>query len=117
MTEAGPLLLVESSRGSRISLQHALSARGFDVTAVPSIADARAAATAADFAFAVVNLRQRDGDSLAFVQRLRERSQAMRIVVVTDADSFASVISALGAGARHAAGSQPHLLGARHARL
>lgn len=99
MTEAGPLLLVESSRGSRISLQHALSARGFDVTAMASIADARAAATAADFAFAVVNLRQRDGDSLAFVQRLRDRSQKMRIVVVTDADSFASVISALGAGA------------------
>ena len=51
------------------------------------------------FAYAVINLRLRDGDSLALVRQLRERHAAMRIVVVTDADSFASVILALRAGA------------------
>ena len=96
MTEAGPLLLVESSRGSRTSLQHADPAglprhrrpqhrdsagrQGRSVSPMPSSAWA-AHSTASPSC------------------RLRERSQAMRIVVVTDADSFASVIGALGAGA------------------
>ena len=96
---AGPLLLVECSRSGRAFLQQTLTARGFVVTGVAGIAQAEDATAEADFAYAIISLRLRDGDSLAFVQRLRRRCMTMRIVVVTDADSFASVIMALGAGA------------------
>ena len=96
---AGPLLLVECSRSRRAALQHALTGRGFRVTGVAGIASAESALAELGFAYAVVSLSLRDGDGLSFVRRLRERCKAMRIVVVTDADSFASVIRVLGAGA------------------
>jgi two-component system response regulator RegA len=96
---AGPLLLVECSRSRRASLQHALTARGFRVTDAAGLAWAESTMAEVAFAYAIIGLRLRDSDGLAFVRRLRERCPAMRIVVVTDADSFASVVSALGAGA------------------
>lgn len=96
---AGPLLLVECSRSGRATLQHTLASRGFRVTGAAGLACAETALAEVEFAYTVIRLRLRDGDGLAFVRRLRDRYQAMRIVVVTDADSFASVISALSAGA------------------
>ena len=96
---AGPLLLIERSRSGRAFLRHALTARGFAVTDVAGLAPAEAAIADTDFAYAVISLRVRDGESLSFIQRLRQRHTTMRIVIVTDADSFASVIRALGAGA------------------
>jgi two-component system response regulator RegA len=52
-----------------------------------------------DFSYAVINLRLGDGHGLDLVRYLRRYQTAMRIVVVTDVDSFASVIVALHAGA------------------
>ena len=97
---AGPLLLVEGSRGGRAYLQQALTARGFVVTGVAGLASAEAAIADADFAYAVISLQVRDGESLSFIQRLRQRDAAMRIVIVTDADSFASVHSGSRGGCR-----------------
>ena len=96
---AGPLLLVECSRSRRATLQHALTLRGFRVTGAAGLDCADSAMAEVAFAYAVISLRLPAGDSLAFVRRLRDRCPPMRIVVVTDADSFASVVSALGAGA------------------
>ena len=58
---AGPLLLVECSHSGRAFLQRALTARGFVVTGVSGIAQAEAAIAVADFAYAVISLRLRDG--------------------------------------------------------
>jgi two-component system response regulator RegA len=69
------------------------------VTGVSGIAQAEAVIGVADFAYAAINLRLREGNGLSFVQGLRQRCPKMRIVVVTDADSFDSVIRTLGAGA------------------
>jgi two-component system, response regulator RegA len=95
----GPLLLVEGSRGRRAALQHALARRGFHVTSAADTTWAASAMADVDFGYAVIGLPLRGVGALAFVRRLREHCPAMRIVVVTDADSFASVIQALGAGA------------------
>ena len=95
----GPLLLVEGSRGRRAALQHALAQRGFRVTSAADTTWAASAMADVDFGYAVIGLPLRGVGGLAFVRRLREHCPAMRIVVVTDADSFASVILALGAGA------------------
>lgn len=93
------LLLVETSAGSRSILQRALSAQGFRVTGVAGVKEAQAAAAQQDFSHAVVNLRLGDGHGLELVRYLRRCQAAIRIVVVTDVDSFASVILALRAGA------------------
>ena len=85
--------------GSRAALRHALGARGFEVTAVASGRAALAAVAERPFAFAVVEMRLGDGNGLALVEQLRRRNEAMRIVVVTGFDSFASVVMALRAGA------------------
>jgi two-component system response regulator RegA len=95
----GPLLLVETSVGSRAGLQRVLTAQGFGVTAVAGLQRARAAAAQQKFAYAVVNLRLGDGHGLELVKQLRQFNARIRIVVVTDVDSFASVILALRAGA------------------
>ena len=98
---AGPLLLVEASPGGRACLGRVLAAGGFTITSVPGVREAEAAAAGTAFAYAVVNTRLGDGHGLSLVRRLRERHTAasLRIVVVTDVDSFASVILALRAGA------------------
>jgi two-component system response regulator RegA len=71
------------------------------VTAVADAPAAVAAAAEAEFAYAVVEaqFRGRDGLGLDLIRRLRERDAGMRIVVVTDHDSFATAVLALRAGA------------------
>ena len=76
-----------------------LTAQGFEVTGVAGVQRAQAAAARQQFAYAVVNLRLGRGDELELIKELRQFNAAMRIVVVTDVDSFASVIVALHAGA------------------
>ena len=93
------LLLVETSMGSRAMLQRVLTAQGFEVTSVTGIKQAQVAAVQQDFAYAVVNLRLGDGHGLELVRYHVSTDAAMRIVVVTDVDSFASGIVALRAGA------------------
>jgi two-component system response regulator RegA len=97
--DLGPLLLVEASPSSRAFLQRALAARGFTVTTVSGIRPATAAAAAKEFAYAVVNMRLGNEDGIALAKLLREARPSIRIVMVTDVDSFATVILALRAGA------------------
>jgi two-component system response regulator RegA len=84
--------------------QKTLSARGFTITRVDSVQAALDAAARIPFAYAVIDIeieRRRPGDNhgLPLVRKLRESDALMRIVVVTDQDSFISVILALRAGA------------------
>ncbi len=60
---------------------------------------AAAALAAQPFDHAVIELRLPDRNGLGLVASLREARPRARIVVVTDVDSFASVIVALRAGA------------------
>ncbi len=96
---SGPLLLVEPSPAARASMQTRLVARGFAVTAVPTIRHGEATVCTDRFTHAVVNLPLGDGRWLELVQLLRQSQPAMRIVVISDVDSFATVILALRAGA------------------
>ena len=67
--------------------------------AVASAQRAQATAARQQFAYAVVNLQLGRGDELELIKELRQCNAAMRIVVVTHVDSFASVIVALRASA------------------
>jgi two-component system, response regulator RegA len=97
----GSLLLVEDAPAVRARLTRALTAHGFAVTAVADAPTALAAAAGAAFDHAVVEMRPSDGggDGLGLVRDLRGLQAGMRIAVVTDRDSFATVILALRAGA------------------
>ena len=95
----GALLLVESSHGQRALLQRTLTAHGFAVTAIAALHQAAGALAAQPFEHAVLDLRLPDRDGLALIRTLRQTRPQARIVVVTDADSFATVVLALRAGA------------------
>jgi two-component system, response regulator RegA len=95
----GPLLLVEKSLADRACLQRGLMARSFAIVDVESAPAALTAAEEAEFAYAVLELRLGGGSGLELIRQLRERHASMRIVVVTDHDSFATVVLALRAGA------------------
>lgn len=94
----GALLLVENAPVPRARLQRGLAARGFAVTVVDT-GSALAAAYSAEFAYAVVEVQFRDRKGLDLVRKLRLRQAEIQIVVITDHDSFATVILALRAGA------------------
>lgn len=76
-----------------------LTGQGFEAIGVAGVREAQAAVASQEFAYAVVNLRLGRGDELKLIKELRQLNAAMRIVVVTDVDSFASVVVALRAGA------------------
>ncbi len=99
------LLLVEKTPAGRARLQQALTARGFIVTSVGDAQAALAAAAETVFLYAVAEIglekpkpRSGSNDPLKLVRNLRALHPSMRIVVITDHDSFASVILALRAG-------------------
>jgi ActR/RegA family two-component response regulator len=91
------LLLVEDEVHSCSRLHRLLTPHGLAVTGASSTMTVGTVATAS-FAYAVIEMRLGD-DSLELIQTLRERHARMRIVVVTDVDSFATAILAPRAGA------------------
>ena len=96
---ARPLILVESSSAARGFFQRVLTARGFTVHTFAEPREAARAVGDLQLGHAVVRLGLRDDHGLPLVRKLRALGPAMRIVAVTDVDSFASAILALRAGA------------------
>jgi two-component system response regulator RegA len=96
--------LVEGGTATRTRLERALTAKGFIVTGVGDAQAALAAAAETAFLYAVAEIgfeksRLDSNAGLELVRKLRALHAPMRIVVITDHDSFASVILALRAGA------------------
>jgi len=73
--------------------------RGFEVTAVESVAAGRAAAEANPPAFAVVDLRLEDGNGLDVVEALHERRPDAKIVVLTGYGAISTAVAAVKIGA------------------
>ena len=95
----GSVLLVDSEASSRARLRHMLAGCGLHVIDADSIAAASAAASKLRFAYAIIELRLRDGYGLTLLRQLRVRHASMRIVIVTRFDSFATVVQAMAGGA------------------
>jgi two-component system response regulator RegA len=103
------LLLIDSSPAARGFLQRLLTAQGFNVCAVQTVAELdndrppqdneAAASNPPRFDHAVIGFRHQDGDGLHLIRRLRVWSPDMRIIVVTDVDRFATAIRVVRAGA------------------
>ncbi len=100
--EIGPdrsLLILDDDESFRRSLSRAMEKRGFEVRAVESVAAGREAAHAQPPAYAVIDLRLRDGNGLELVELLREIRPDSRIVVLTGYGAIASAVAAVKIGA------------------
>ncbi len=94
-----PLLLVDDDAPFRQRLQVMLSRRGFAVTAVGSLAEARVEAAALRPSHAVVDMRLEDGNGLDLVAELRAMVPDVRIVMLTGYGNLATAVAAVKAGA------------------
>ncbi len=94
-----PLLLVDDDAPFRQRLQVMLSRKGFAVTAVGSLGEARVEAARIKPSHAVVDMRLDDGNGLDLVAELRAVSPDVRIVVLTGYGNLATAVAAVKAGA------------------
>ncbi len=93
------LLILDDDEPFLRRLSRAMEKRGFDVTAVETVAAGRAAAAAHAPAYAVIDLRLEDGNGLDVVEMLRERRADTRIVVLTGYGAIATAVAAVKIGA------------------
>ena len=93
------LLILDDDEPFLHRLSRAMEKRGFEVTAVDSVAAGRVVADSRPPAYAVVDLRLEDGNGLELVGLLRERRPDMRIVVLTGYGAIASAVAAVKIGA------------------
>ncbi len=98
---APSVLLVEDDERFRERMARALTARGCDVRAVDSVADAIAAATLESPELAVVDLKLPIGSGLDVVRALRAIDPTTRIVVLTGYGSIATALESVKLGATH----------------
>jgi two-component system response regulator RegA len=93
------LLILDDDEPFLRRLSRAMEKRGFEVTAVDSVASGTAAVEARAPAYAVVDLRLEDGNGLTLVELIRERRPDARVVVLTGYGAIASAVAAVKIGA------------------
>lgn len=105
MTSAAPLegdkslLILDDDAAFRTRLARTLEQRGFEVTAVSSVAEANEASAKAAPAYAVLDLRLEDGSGLSVVEELARRRPDCRVVMLTGYGNIATAVAAVKAGA------------------
>ncbi|MEI6418174.1 MAG: ActR/PrrA/RegA family redox response regulator transcription factor [Sphingomonadales bacterium] len=98
-SEDKPLLLVDDDAPFRGRLATQLARRGFAVTAVGSISEARMEAARLKPSHAVVDMRLEDGNGLDLVAEMRAMNNDVRIVMLTGYGNLATAVAAVKAGA------------------
>lgn len=93
------LLVLDDDAPFRNRLDRAMSQRGFEVTAVGSVAEALEVARTSPPAFAVVDLRLEDGDGLDVVRALHRHRPDCRAVMLTGYGNIATAVAAVKSGA------------------
>lgn len=93
------LLLLDDDQALRTRMGRALESRGFQVTAVASVAEATEALKSGAPAFAVLDMRLDDGNGLKVVEAVRDRREDARIVMLTGYGAIATAVAAIKAGA------------------
>ncbi len=105
MTAAAPadgdksLMILDDDSAFRTRLARALEGRGFDVTAVGSVAEASDVAAKTPPAYAVLDLRLEDGSGLSVVEALSKNRADCRVVMLTGYGAIATAVAAVKAGA------------------
>lgn len=93
------LLLVDDDKPFITRLARAMETRGYDVRTAESVADGLAQVESAPPAYAVIDMRLKDGNGLDVIARLKERRPEARGVILTGYGNIASAVSAVKLGA------------------
>ena len=93
------LLLVDDDEPFLKRLAKAMEKRGFVPETADSVSDGKAIALARPPAYAVIDLRLRDGNGLEVIEILREKRPDCRVVVLTGYGAIASAVAAVKIGA------------------
>jgi two-component system response regulator RegA len=93
------LLILDDDIAFRTRLARALETRGFEVTAVGSVAEANDVAAKGAPAYAVLDLRLEDGSGLSVVEALHKTRADCRVVMLTGYGAIATAVAAVKAGA------------------
>jgi two-component system response regulator RegA len=93
------LLMLDDDGPFRNRMARALTHRGFEVTAIETVAQARAAARDNPPAFAVLDMRLEDGNGLDVVSELQATRPDCKIIMLTGYGNLATAVAAIKAGA------------------
>lgn len=93
------LLILDDDAAFRTRLARALEQRGFDVTALATVAEAGDFAVKTPPAYAVLDLRLEDGSGLSVVEALSKHRADCRVVILTGYGAIATAVAAVKAGA------------------
>jgi two-component system response regulator RegA len=93
------LLILDDDAPFRTRLARALEQRGFEVTAVGSVAEANEIANKGAPAYAVLDLRLEDGSGLSVVEAQNRSRPDCRVVMLTGYGAIATAVAAVKAGA------------------
>ena len=93
------LLILDDDEAYRRSLERAMAKRGFETTALGSVADGRKFCKKTPPAYAVIDLRLLDGNGLDVVEVLHARRPTSRVIVLTGYGALATAVAAVKVGA------------------
>ena len=96
--EDNSLMILDDDEPFRRRLARAMEKRGFNPTALESVAAGRAFCTATPPAYAVVDLRLEDGTGLDVVEVLRMKRSDAKIIVLTGYGAIATAVTAVKIG-------------------
>lgn len=94
------LLIVDADVNFRHRIETAFAERGYDVTAMDSLASYRDSGMK-DFDFAVIDLWIGSESGLLIMEEIRRQAPSCRVVIVTAYGTIASVVNAIKQGAHH----------------
>lgn len=93
------VLIVDDDEPFRTRLARAMEKRGFQPLVAAGVEDAASILTGIAPAFAVVDLRLEDGDGLDVVNRIHDKREDCRVVMLTGYGNIATAVAAVKAGA------------------
>ncbi len=93
------LLIVDDDKPFLQRFARAMESRGFDVKIAESVAEGLALVASSPPAFAVVDMRLRDGSGLDVISALKERRPDARGIVLTGYGNIATAVNAVKLGA------------------
>lgn len=93
------LLVLDDDAAFRTRLGRALTARGFVVSAVGTVAEAMDISRLNPPAFAVLDMRLEDGNGIDVVNDLHRRRPDCRVIMLTGYGNIATAVAAVKAGA------------------
>lgn len=99
LPEDRTLLILDDDPAFRGRMGKAMTERGFVVSTVSTMVDARDIAELNPPAFAILDMRLEDGNGLEVVEELRKHRPECKVVMLTGYGAIATAVAAMKAGA------------------